>query len=316
MLYCFQNILALSGHPFRRDKMNHTFRRYAEYFPEKISVRHKRTERTEKKNFHLHEQVEIVFAISDNLKVQFEDRIVPLPKHTLLLLDSMKLHYIFSEEGSGICDRYVLYFSSSYISWLSTPEVNLMECFLLHRDETCVLLTVPDNQLEGVLHLLHQMESTASLLEKEPVKYGTDLHLKLLLGQFLLITNQLYYNQHSVPRAPLYREHAALVSEISEYIRKNYAEDLNGPQLARQFSISRTTLYHIFDEVFGMTINDYITEFRITKAKDLLINSSYSVELISDMTGYSTISSFSRLFKSRTGISPLQYRKNHSLSSA
>ncbi len=291
--------------------MNTSYLRYTEYFPETISIRRKVTEHTEKKNFHLHEQVEIVFAFSGNLKVKFEDRIVSVPKHSLLLLDSMNLHYIFSDEGSGVCDRYVLYFSPDYISWLSTPEINLLECFLMRKNEKCILLQVKEPHLEEILRLLKQMEDTACLLDSGNAEYGSDLQLKLSLGQFLLITNQLYHAQHGTNSSPFFREHAALVSSVCEYIKENYRSDLNISSLSHMFSVSRTTLYNAFNEVFNMAVNEYITECRITKAKDLLINSSYSVELISDMTGYSTISSFSRLFKNKTDMSPLQYRKLH-----
>ena len=67
----------------------------------------------------------------------------------------------------------------------------------------------------------------------------------------------------------------------------------------------------MFNEIFGIPVNEYITDYRIARAKDMLINSTYSVELISDLTGYATISSFSRLFKTKAGMSPLQYRKKY-----
>ena len=48
--------------------MDIPFSRYTEKLPEEFSVRHKITETTEKKNFHLHRQMEIIFALSGNLK--------------------------------------------------------------------------------------------------------------------------------------------------------------------------------------------------------------------------------------------------------
>ena len=52
--------------------MDIPFSRYTEKLPEEFSVRHKITETTEKKNFHLHRQMEIIFALSGNLKCKFE----------------------------------------------------------------------------------------------------------------------------------------------------------------------------------------------------------------------------------------------------
>lgn len=291
--------------------MSTSFKRYEEFLPERVSIKRKVTEKTEKKNFHLHEQLEIVFALSGNLKVQFEDRIVSIPKYSLLLLDSMNLHYILSEEGSGICDRYVLYFAPDYISDLSTPEVNLLECFLMRKDDRCVLLKADEEVLEDLFYLLDRMEKQFCRLESNIEDYSGSLNLKLLLGQFLLLTNQLYNCQYGRQLSRSYREYAAIATGICEYIKGNYHLNLTAEDLSHEFSISRTTLYNMFKNVLGITVNEYITDCRITKAKDLLINSSYSIEIISDMVGCSSISSFSRLFKAQTDMSPLKYRKKY-----
>ena len=291
--------------------MDTLIKRYEEYLPEKISVKRKVTAKTEKRNFHLHKQLEIVFALSDNLKVKFEDRVIPLPANSLLFLDSMNLHYNFSEEGSGNCDRYVLYFSSEYISSFSTPEINLLECFLLPKEEPCVLLNAQNEDLEDLFFLLNRMQKQFSNLENGCEDFGTTLHLKLLLSQFLLFSNRMYYRQYGSRLPASHREKAVIVSSICEYIREHYREYFSADDLARHFTVSKTSLYALFRNVLGITVNEYITNCRINIAKDLLINSTYSVEIISDMVGYSSISSFSRLFKTQTGMSPLKYRKKH-----
>ena len=291
--------------------MDISIKRYEEIFTEKVSIKHKVTKETEKKTFHLHEQVEIVFALSDNLKVRFEDRVVNIPRYSMLLLDSMNLHYIFSEKGSGTCDRYVLFFASDYVAHLSTPEVNLLQCFFVPKDERCVILRPPGHNLEQYLKLLDYMEMLYRQIEDGEEEYGTNLQMQLLLALLLLLLNQLYDKQYG--RHFLYdRENERMALEISEYIKKNYQLNFSVENLTRQFSISRTGLYTLFRDIFGMTVNEYITNCRIVRAKDLLINTEYSVEIISDMVGCSSISTFSRLFKVQTDMSPLKYRKKYS----
>nr|WP_294022338.1 AraC family transcriptional regulator [uncultured Lachnoclostridium sp.] len=98
---------------------------------------------------------------------------------------------------------------------------------------------------------------------------------------------------------------------MCEYIGNHYDTALITEDIARHFLISKTQLYYIFKEVTGITVSEYITEYRITKAKDFLINTDLSVEMISQAVGYMNISSFSRVFKLKAGCSPLQYRKKH-----
>lgn len=297
--------------------MNQSYSRYTENLPEEFSIRHKIAETTEKKNFHLHKQLEIVFALSANLKCKFEDGVTDIPQNGMILLSPMNLHYIFSEKNSGICDRFVLYFSSNYISYLSTPEVNLLECFLLNHSGRPVILSVPDDQLDTFLVLLRKMDSFQgpdSGKTTAAQAYGKELHTKFLLGQFLLLTNQLYFKQFGTKNSIIFKNHSQLVSDICEYVGNNFEFPLSTEDIAKHFLISKTQLYYIFKEVSGITVSEYITEYRITKAKDFLINTNQSVEIISQEVGYMTLSSFSRVFKSKTGCSPLQYRKKHTLS--
>lgn len=293
--------------------MDIPFSRYTEKLPEEFSVRHKITETTEKRNFHLHRQMEIVFALSGNLKCKFETGTIDIPKNGLILFNQMDLHYIYSEQGSGICDRYVLYFSSNYISGFSTPEVNLLECFLLRPGNQPVVLTVPDRQMESFLSVLSRMEdynrTEGSGLASHV--YGRDLHLKFLLGEFLLLANQLYTERFGPLSTAAYQEHARLVYDICDYIVGHYNGNLSTDSLSRLFLISKTQLYNVFKEISGMTVSDYIAEYRITRAKDFLINTDYSVEMIGQAVGYTNLSSFSRAFKEQAGCSPVQYRRKH-----
>ncbi|MGN0333350.1 MAG: helix-turn-helix domain-containing protein [Lachnospiraceae bacterium] len=286
--------------------------RYAESFPEEFSIKHKISPMTEKKTFHLHRQLEIVFALSGNLKCRFENSTVDIPQYGIILLDQMNLHYIFKDGDSGNCDRYVLYFSSNYISKLSSPEINLLECFLLCRKRQKYTLAVPEERRKGFIHLMEQMNEFQNNSDPTaPQSFGWNLHIKFLLGQFLLLINQLYIEQYGAASSIVQSQHSDMVYQIYDFIEKYYSEDLNTDEIARQFGISKTQLYYIFKEVSGMTVNDYLVEYRIARAKELLINSTHSVEMISQETGYGNLSSFSRIFKSKTGCSPLQYRKKY-----
>lgn len=284
---------------------------YLECFPEEFSIKHKCTEQTEKHTFHLHKQVEIMFALSDNMYCRLEHgTVVHIPAHGMILLGTMDLHYIFAEKNTGLCDRYVLYFSPGFISRFSTPEINLLECFLLRRSGFPPVLLPPDRTgsgelLSDPLVLLQQLERLEQAKEED--LYGKTLHEKLLLAQFLLLVNQLYRRQVG-PRCALHKQ-LELVSDIVHYIQTHYQEHLSTDHLARIFLISKTQLYSLFKETMAITAAEYIQEYRITRAKNLLLNSEQSIEMISQLVGYETNSSFTRAFRQLVGTSPMQYRK-------
>ena len=66
----------------------------------------------------------------------------------------------------------------------------------------------------------------------------------------------------------------------------------------------------IYKEQYGVSLNRYISEKRITEAKRLLRFSNMTMEQIGDKVGYEDGNYFSRVFKKLEGCSPREYRKN------
>ena len=73
--------------------------------------------------------------------------------------------------------------------------------------------------------------------------------------------------------------------------------------------MSKSKLSDLFRSIYGTTIVEFIKDLRIERAKDLLANSSCTIKEISSIVGYVQQSSFTYVFKQKTGISPREYRK-------
>ena len=358
--------------------MKNEYRHLRETIPYMIDARHKVTPYTEKNNFHLHDQMEIIYALSDNQIFYSENSVFRVPAHSLLLINSMALHYLSYLDNGEDCDRYVLTFTPDIILRLNTPEINLLDCFLLKANDG-LLLNVPEDLREDMLYtfetlcresalfkqeslreeetgdgigtllsktetgdgigtLLSKTETgdgTGTLLSKTETGDGIDpvlsdpesaaaadstdsrhllrdmdlLGMTMLLGNLLVKINRHIYLQYDRPLTPAFKEHSQLVTQVCHYIDQHFEEPLCVNDIAHRFSVSRTQLYNHFREILHMSVNEYLLNVRMSQAKALLINSDYSVEIISQKTGYNSISSFSRAFKSFVKNSPMQYRK-------
>lgn len=84
--------------------------------------------------------------------------------------------------------------------------------------------------------------------------------------------------------------------------------DSNLPSLARELGMSYSSFRQAFVAETGMPPGQYQLEIRINKAKDLLGSGALSVSEISEHLGFSSVFYFSRLFKSKTGCTPLAWR--------
>ena len=78
--------------------------------------------------------------------------------------------------------------------------------------------------------------------------------------------------------------------------------------LAQIAGMSRTSFCNTFKLLIGETPLNYITVWRIIKAKELLKQSKKTIGEIAEGVGYKSEASFSRIFKKRVSLSPLKYR--------
>ncbi len=97
---------------------------------------------------------------------------------------------------------------------------------------------------------------------------------------------------------------------LAAYIDAHLPEDLCAARICRDMHLSKTMLYRLFAANMGCGINQYVTARRLEVAKDLLAHSDISVSEVGERVGITNYPYFCRLFKKRTGITPLQYRKN------
>ncbi len=97
--------------------------------------------------------------------------------------------------------------------------------------------------------------------------------------------------------------------EICEYIEQNISCEMSTAILARHFGFSRAYFSTFFKRSTGVSVYEYLLMCRINKAKSLMREKQLSVADISDLVGFSEVSSFIRAFRRKEGITPLQYRK-------
>lgn len=105
------------------------------------------------------------------------------------------------------------------------------------------------------------------------------------------------------------QESDTLVDCILTFIEFNIEKQFTIEWLSRQYSTNRTTLMSEFKRVTGKTINEFVLDKRIDLSKQILAFTNISIEELSEKCGFSSQSYFTRAFKKKSGLSPLQFRK-------
>ena len=93
------------------------------------------------------------------------------------------------------------------------------------------------------------------------------------------------------------------------HIETNFKKQLTLDALAEISGLSKTYFSHLFNQTFGIGVNEYINNIRLEYAKNQLSTTNELVYTIAKAAGFKSYSLFSKLFKDKYGISPGDYRK-------
>ncbi len=99
---------------------------------------------------------------------------------------------------------------------------------------------------------------------------------------------------------------------LQEWLENNFSKAHSIGDLAQRARLGERTLMRRFKKATGDTPLEYLQQLRITAARKLLESSGETIEEITLHTGYEDVSSFRKLFKRHTGLSPSAYRKKFS----
>ena len=109
------------------------------------------------------------------------------------------------------------------------------------------------------------------------------------------------------------KEEDPTIYRIKEYINSNYKDkNLSVKSISESVFLSVSYLCTYFKNETGITLNQYITDFRIKKAMALLADTNMKIVDVSNAVGYRDSNYFAKIFKKQTGLSPKEY-KNKSL---
>lgn len=159
---------------------------------------------------------------------------------------------------------------------------------------------------KDILSLYYQDISILAPIETSRLKKDVNL-LHFIMSN--CCGNDISYNEN------LTKENQKIeISNINSalsYIEKNIAKKLTLIDVSKQSYISPAYLSRLFKEYFIVNFSNYIGIRKIALAQEQLVSSTESIDNISKQIGFSRASYFNKVFKERTGLTPLQFRKKY-----
>lgn len=160
--------------------------------------------------------------------------------------------------------------------------------------------------LEACLYGMRQSGETEAPLEEEMDKRFW--HCTDMAAVYRLLRQGIQAEIQRLKEAKPCREMRP-ITEAKHYIQQHYQEALRLEDVSTAVGFNATYFSTLFKKETGQNFMDYLTELRISKAKELLCGEELSVQDVAEQVGYRDLKYFSRLFKKLTGVSPSDYKK-------
>lgn len=101
------------------------------------------------------------------------------------------------------------------------------------------------------------------------------------------------------------------MQKILQYIAVHFSEPITLEDLARSASISKSECGRVFRVSLQRTPYQYLMEYRMQRASELLAETDLPIGTIGETVGFSQVSHFGHCFRKRTGLTPSAYRRAH-----
>ncbi len=104
--------------------------------------------------------------------------------------------------------------------------------------------------------------------------------------------------------------YSKIVCGVQDYIERHYGEEgLSITEIAEQLHLSPAYLNVLFKQEMKMTLKQYLSNYRLEKAKRMLEYGYAKITEIAEQCGYANSNYFSKVFKEAMDMSPLEYRR-------
>ena len=249
---------------------------------------------------HWHREVELIYVTKGTISLGIDDVPYKLSEGEIAFIGGGLIHYVLASPGS---ERFVYQFDLSYFTAGNKENLDLQKLFAE------VLPISPQWQREDEATVRRLLEAMNLESEKQETGYQFALRAELFQLITLLLRNVPKQAKQSKKIKKLATQDVLeKLDVIFSYVEAHYQEELTLQNIAEVSGYSSFYFTKFFKKNTGKTFLTFLNEYRIDKAKWLLINSDLPVSEIITQTGFESDKTFCRLFKSSMAMAPLEYR--------
>ncbi|MBN8860850.1 MAG: helix-turn-helix domain-containing protein [Sphingobacteriales bacterium] len=258
------------------------------------------------RGMHYHPEIELILVRRSKGTRIIGNSIEPFEDNDLVLIGSNTPHgFLHDEEmlteGNPAPEALVVQFGENFLGreFLKLPELKeVYELFVLSRNGICIT----EEGKANIIPLMERMFSTSSL---DAIIILLEI-LKQLISKNncreLIHSNRLNNDIHCI------NDHR--FNEVLNYTYSNFDEHITIEKVARIANLTRESFCRYFKTLANKTYIEFLTEYRINKACQMIRDREKSVKEIGYACGFDSLSNFYYQFKRITKLSPLEFSRH------
>lgn len=248
---------------------------------------------------HWHYAVEIIIVIEDTYTVKIRNTEYVLNPGDAMIIPAGELHELYRPKSGS---RLICLFDFQTLSQLNGFAA--LKPFFSQP----ILLTKNENSYvyNRCISLLRQI--TREYADKNPfyelILYARLLSLYVTIGRYRSSgsnTDESYLD-------PKHNELSQKLGIAFEYIDSHYTENVTLEKVATVSGFSKFHFSRLFKECSGQNFHEYLCYKRVQASEALLLKPEYSITEIAFKSGFASLSSFNRAFRTINHCSPTEYR--------
>lgn len=239
---------------------------------------------------HSHSNYEIFISKTDGGTFVVKDKSYPLVANAIYFIDAFTFHYSnpFTTDDNYI--RSKIGFDHSFLLRLSSLIDNTEDINSLFLNTVMVL---PSKQNIEICD-----SALNKLCESRPDHFT--------LSDLLAVLNIINIGINGTSNT---NTGNTVIDSVLKYIEQNHMHDITLDSISNTLFINKFYLCHIFKNIIGIPVKQYLIEYRLSVAKKLLTETNDQISDISNAAGFNNTAYFSKIFKKHENCSPIQYRR-------
>ena len=263
------------------------------FLTEDFRLFHLRSDGGTRPEFHYHESYKVLLLVSGSGSYTVEGCRYGVQSGDIVLVGSHSVHRPEIEPGAAY-ERIILYLSPEFLRRASGPNCDLTECF---RGQGGHVLRPGEAERK-------QLFSLAASLERELGEegYGQRILCTGAVLELLVRIGRSLLRGESPRPGPLTPANER-VAAIIRYLDRHLTEDIAIDDLSERFYLSKYHMMRLFRRETGTTIHGYLTERRLSLARELMLGGMNATDACF-RSGWRSYCSFTRAYGKHYGSTP------------